>query len=86
MSADRWVSSSPLVDGPTLRCTGEESYTAITSPDFCRKLHPSELHQTFRDYFGARWPHIPILRGDSIYYQRMNHPEFHANAVNFAGG
>jgi hypothetical protein len=48
MSADRWVSSNPLVDGPTLRCTGEEIYTAITSPDFFRKLHPSELPQKFR--------------------------------------
>jgi hypothetical protein len=37
-----------------LRCTGEEIYTVITSPDFFRKLHPSELPQKFRDYLGAR--------------------------------
>jgi hypothetical protein len=34
--------------------TGEESYTAVVSPDFFRKLDTTEAPQKFRDYIAAR--------------------------------
>jgi hypothetical protein len=33
---------------------GEESYSAITTPDFFTKLEASQVPQTFRDYIDAR--------------------------------
>jgi hypothetical protein len=34
--------------------TGEETYSAVTTPDFFRKIETSEVPQKFRDFIGAR--------------------------------
>jgi hypothetical protein len=34
--------------------TGEETYSAIVSPDFFKKIEISEVPQKFRDFVGAR--------------------------------
>jgi hypothetical protein len=34
--------------------TGEETYTAFTTPDFLKKLEPTEVPQKFLDFIGAR--------------------------------
>jgi len=33
---------------------GEETYTAITTPDFFKKVDTSEVPQKFRDFIAAR--------------------------------
>lgn len=33
---------------------GEETYSAVTTPDFLTKVETSEVPQTFRDFIGAR--------------------------------
>ena len=33
---------------------GEETYSAVTTPDFLRKIESSEVPQRFRDFIGAR--------------------------------
>jgi len=33
---------------------GEETYTAITTPDFFKKVDTSEVPQKFRDFVAAR--------------------------------
>ena len=34
--------------------TGEETYSAVTTPDFFKKIEISEVPQKFRDFIGAR--------------------------------
>jgi len=34
--------------------TGEETYSAVTTPDFLKKIETSEVPQEFRDFIGAR--------------------------------
>ena len=33
---------------------GEETYSAVTTPDFFKKIETSEVPQKFRDFIGAR--------------------------------
>jgi hypothetical protein len=42
---------------------GEETYTAITAPDFLTKLDTSQVPREFRDFIDAHQPMSVRLRG-----------------------